>query len=143
MPTTFETIRTYVRAVLGDTDTNVIKFSDDNLNTHIRLVILRRDDPDIQEDGTSAVFTKTLTNKNIALMAYLVAESVIMNIPDTFSYKTPVLSVVRRGGIRQLLSHFEEQISEIEGGTFAFSEDQFIDAFIRGTERFVDEFSNA
>lgn len=143
MPTTFETIRGYVRSLLGDNDPNIFQFSDDVLNSHIRLVILRIDNSGIQEDGNTENFTATLSNKNIALMIYYVAESVIVNVPDTFSYKTPVLSVVRRGGTRQLLSHFEEQLSVIEGGTFSVSEDQFIDAFIRGTERFINEFSAA
>lgn len=143
MVTTFNELRTLIRPLVGDNDPNVQQYSNDVLNSHIRLVILRADDPDIQEIGTSEQFTKTLSNKNKALMVYLVAQSLISNVPGHFSYKTPVLSVVRRGGIPQLLAHLEEQIAAIEGGSFAASDDQFIDAFIRGTERFIDEFSNA
>ncbi len=140
---TFTTIRDFVRILVGDVDTVVTIYSDAVLNSHIRLVLITEDDTSVQESGSTEAFTLPLTNAQIALLVYRTARSLIVNMSDTFSYKTPVLAIMRRGGIRQLLSHIDEKIAEIGGGSIVFSQDTFMEALLDGTTRFINEFSDA
>ena len=141
--TNFKVIRDFVRAILGDTDADCYQYSDDVLNQNIRLTLLCYPDATVIEDGSLAVFTTVLSTKNKGLLSYMVAKGVIAPIDDHFSYKTPVISVVRKGGIKQLHSHIENKIGKINGGAFALSSDTDLEALINGTERFLDEFSTA
>lgn len=149
MATTFEEIRDYVRPLVGDNDASAFRYSDSVLNQHIRLIIIRTDDADIVEDTEAnegeEAFTLTLDNKDKALLAYRVAQSLIVHLPKEFSYRTPVLSVTRKGITQELLSHLEDQIIKLENGgsSIAISSDHFIEALINGTQRFIDEFSAA
>lgn len=141
--TTFQTIRDYVRVLVGDIEANVTVYSDAVINSHLRLVLISEDDAGVQESGNNETFVAVLTNAQTALLVYRTARSLIANIADTFSYKTPVISIVRRGGIRQLLAHLDSQISSISGGNFAFSQDTFMEALIDGTTRFMEELTDA
>ena len=142
MATEFKTIRDFVRPVLGDTDAQRLLYSDNTLNQHIRLLILKEDDPEIQE-GAEGEFATALTAKQKALTVYRTARSVLSGQPDEFSYKGPVMSASRKGGVLQLLAYIDRQISDIEGGETMVLYDTELDALLNGAYRFMQDLSDA
>jgi len=141
MSTNFSDLHDFVWAILGDNDSSNRQYSSSVLNTHIRLLVLGDDDYD--EVGETAVFDSSLTDNQKALLSYRTAKSIISNVPDHFSYKTAVLSVVRKGAIKQLLAHIDEMINAIEGGAFAVSIDTFIHDIVNYRDRYLDEYNDA
>ena len=141
MATQFTDLEPLIRTLLGDTDPQLVMFSDSVLDSHIRLRILTDDNPDVQEVGTSRTFTKDLTAAQKSLVILKVAKAVISPVPDTFSYRNPVTAVLRKGGTIQLLAYLDAQIEEVEGGNIKF--DTEIEAITNGALRFYQDYANA
>lgn len=142
MATTFKSLHCLIRAVLGDNDSQVLLFSDDTLNSHIRLRILADNNQDVQEDGELAVFTRDLTAQQKTLLILKVSKAIIAPVPDSFSFRNAVHSVSRRGGSLQLLSWLDEQIESVESDSYMKSDTE-ISAFINGALRFYNNYSEA
>jgi hypothetical protein len=141
MATQFTDIEPLIRTLLGDTDPQLVMFSDAVLDSHIRLRILTDDNPDVQENGATRIFTKDLTAAQKSLVILKVAKAVISPVPDTFSYRNPVTAVLRKGGTIQLLAYLDAQIEEVEGGNIKF--DTEIEAITNGALRFYSDYANA
>lgn len=142
MATSFKSLHTLIRAVLGDSDSQVLIYSDCVLDSHIRLRILTDNNQEAQEDGDSAIFTRDLTAQQKALLVIKVAKAIIAPSPDSFSYRNAVHAVSRRGGTLQLLSYLDEQLELLESdGYIKF--DSEITAMINGALRFYNNYSEA
>lgn len=141
MTTQFSELLPLIRTLLGDSDPQLVMFSDSVLNNQIRLRILTDNNPDVQEDGSSAVFMNELTATQKSLIILKVAKAVISPVPDTFSYRNPVTSVLRKGGTIQLLAYLDSQIDEVEGGNIRFDTD--IAAIVNGAFRFYRDYAKA
>ena len=143
MPTTFDEVRAFVRAITGDSDIQNYVYSDDALNQHIRLQIFGLNETLVQEDGLSQVFTQTLVGRSQAILAYRVARGLVSATPDYFQYSNPVMSAARRGGSRQLISHCEMMLSDLEpGGFLALKEDNEIFAYLTQVERWDRDYTD-
>jgi hypothetical protein len=139
--TQFQELRDLIRPLLGDADSRRRMFSDVVIDSHIRLRILTDNSLDVQEDGTSGVFTEELTAPQKALIIFKVARAIISPIPDSFAYRNPVHSVSRRGGSIQLIAYLDGQIEEVEGGNIRF--DTEITAILNGALRFYQDYADA
>lgn len=141
--TSFSDLYGFIRALLNDNDSTAYTYSDEVLNSHIRLLINAKDDPNIQEDGSTANFTKDLTAKQKALTTFRVALQIISGTPDEFSYKTPVISVKRKNGILYQRMWLEKSIAEAEGGGIGFSYDSDIDHYVNSATDYFDSLNAA
>lgn len=140
MATTFEEIRSYVRVILGDDDSQNYVYTDEALNQHIRLQVYALQNSGVQEDGSSESFTQTLLGVTIAELAYRVSKGVISGTPDFFQYRTPVMSATRSGSARQLIDHCEQMIGDLQGGFLALKEDNEIFALLSCVERWERDY---
>lgn len=144
MATTFESLRAFVRHALLDSDPAVLKYSNSLIDGHIRLQIMELDEDALTESSEgSGEFTETLSNKNKVRMILKTVLSIITPQDDHFSYKTPILSVVRKGGVSQLRSEIERRLTKVEGGMIAISSDTDLQAMINGVERYCNELGTA
>lgn len=143
MATSFETIRTFVRGILLDTDPNCYVYSDSALNGQIRWVIVFWNDSTVQESDTPEQFTITLTAKQQATLVLTIAKNIIAPQHDTFSYRTPITSVVRKGGIRQMYAHLEQQLAALNGGSIACASETDMTAIFNSLERWTDAYTEA
>lgn len=142
MATSFKSLHTLIRAILGDSDSQVVMYSDCVLDSHIRLRILTDNNQEVQEDGESANFTKDLTSQQKALLVFKIAKAIIAPVPDSFSYRNAIHSVSRRGGTLQLLSYLDEQIESLEDGGYLKFDTEII-AMLNGALRFYNNYSEA
>lgn len=142
--TTFAELYPMIRVLLGDTDTQVVMFSDAVLNSHIRLRIMTDNDLNVQEDGTSAIFTAVLTATQKALIILKVAKALISPVANKFSYRNVVHSVSREGGSQQLLAYLDDQIIELESSNGSLMRfDTEIAAILNGALRFQRDYQAA
>lgn len=141
MTTQFSDLYPLIRVLLGDNDDQNRMYSDQVLASQIRLRILTDDDLSVQEDGSSTIFTESLTAQQKALIILRAAKAIIAPVPNEFSYRSPVHSVSRRGGSIQLLSYLDEQIDTVEGGNIRM--DTEITAILNGAIRFYNDYAVA
>ncbi len=144
MATAFSDLYPLVRTILADNDPQRIMYSDGVIDSQIRLRILTDNDLNVQESGSTKIFTTDLTPTQKALIILQVAKAIIVPLSNEFSYRNPVHSVSRKGGVLQLLSNLDEQISELEnsnGKLIRF--DTEISAILNGALRFYGDYSNA
>jgi hypothetical protein len=144
MTTTFAELYPLIRVILGDTDLQVIRYSDAVLASQIRLRLLTDNYSDVQEDGNSATFAAELTANQKALIVLKVAKAIVAPMANSFSYRNPVQSVSRSGSTVQLLAYLDEQISDLEssvGKTIRF--DTEIAAILNGALRFYSDYADA
>jgi hypothetical protein len=141
MATAFADLHPFMRALLGDHDAQVRLFSDDVLNSHIRLRLLST--PDIQESGSTAQFTTDLTPTQKAILIYQSCKSVIAHMPNKFSFRTPVHAGSREGGIAQLMAYIDSQLAELDGGVLVLRYDTELTAILNGADRFYDNWTAA
>lgn len=140
--TTFSEIRGYIRAIVGDYDSECFQYSDSVLNSHIRLTILIENDPLIAE-GSSEEFDRELTNEQKAKVSLKSSLNLISPMPDTFSYRNPITSVTRKGGIRQLTARINTLLSELNGGALAIAYESDFEAMINSFEKFTRDLQAA
>lgn len=143
MATSFSDLHSGVRHILGDTDPIVKVYSNDVIDEHIRLVILFENDATLLENGSTKEFTTTLSGTQKAIVILKSAQSIVAPTPDEFSYKSPVLSVRRKGAMSRLWSYLDGQIRELEGGSFPVESEGELAAYLNGLSRFSDEQDDA
>jgi hypothetical protein len=145
MATKYADLHPYIRAVLGDTDASMYRYADSVLNQHIDLVILVLADLTIVKAVgiTPPEFTQDLGANQQGTVVFKAARNIIAPQPDEFSYRTPVLSVVRKGQSRQLLLHIDTIIAELEGGSIYLRSDGELTALTNAVERFDDNLTDA
>lgn len=144
MSTTFAEIRSYVRTVVGDFNAMVPMYENDAIDSQIRLVILVLNVTDIQE-GLTGEFTDDLTSSEKAKVIFRTALGLIAPRESEFSYKSPVLSVTRKGGTARLYQYLMDLLLGIDSGgnRFAISSETDLVAMINGANRFLNEYSDA
>lgn len=144
MPTTFEQIRAYVRTIIGDTNPIVPMYTNEILDGQIRFVILTINSDDIQE-GVSGEFTDDLTASEKAKVSLRVALGLVAPRESEFSYKSPVLSVTRKGGTNRLYQYLMDLLLGIDtgGNRFAISSETDLEAMLNGANRFLNEYTDA
>lgn len=150
MATNFSEVRDYIRAAVLDLDTNIQIYSDNALDSQLRFEMLLRnaspygtDDPCfyVQETppvGSTDTFLTDLTAQQKAILALRCAVRIISGKPDDFSYKTPALSVARKGQSRALQFDLEAALASVLGGRFAIASDTDFGALIQSYNRFVN-----
>jgi hypothetical protein len=144
MPTSFSEIRGYIRTVVGDINPVVPMYSNDILDAQIRFVILTINSTDIQE-GLEGYFTDDLTPAEKAKVTIRVALGLIAPRESEFSYKTPVLSVTRKGGTSRLYQYLMDLLLNIDtgGNRFSISSETDLEAMLNGANRFLNEYTDA
>lgn len=143
MATTFDTIASFVRPVLGDSDTENWVYSQDAIFQHIRLWTMTTNDPELQEDASDPTkFTRDLTPTQKAVCIFSVAKGLLSPVPNFFAYRTPVQSGTRSGATVQLLTWIEEQLGKLNGGFFPISSDDELHAILLGPQRFLVQFND-
>lgn len=145
MATTFDSVHIYTRTILGDKDSQNYRYATTTLDTWLRLEIIRRQDAGVQEDGSSRQFTTDLSSVDQAILAYRVARGIISGTPDFFQYRTPVMTVSRKGASKQMLSYIDRQLSDLEGvgGFLALQEDNEIAASWNWYDRWWRDWNDA
>lgn len=144
MATTFADLYTYIRTILGDTDSVVVVYLDNVLDQQIRLALATDPlDLNLEESGTTKTFTKTLTLTEQATMSFLVARALAANLDNEFSYKTPVHSVRRKGGAANLRSYIAEMIDELSGGNVIINEEGELSLYLNYHDRYCDDYTQA
>lgn len=142
MATELKEIRDFVRTVLGDSDAQRLLYADATIDSHIKLLIIKEDDPEIQV-GAVGYFATDLTANQKALTVYKTARSILSPQPDKFSYRSPVMAVSRSGGVMQMLAHIERNIADLEGGVLKLAVDTELDAMVNGGYRFINDMQAA
>lgn len=145
MATSFSSIRRLQRAFLGDSDSRKYRYTDDVLNEHIRVMTTILDDSSIVEDGETETFTTDLSNKNKLRIAIRSSLNVIAPQADSFSHKSPVFAVSRKGGIDALRRHLTDLLFDIENGgrKFACAVDYSMDALVNEAIRNIESLDHA
>lgn len=148
MATAFDEIAGFVRAVLGDTDSENFVYTQDAIEQHIRLLILTQNGmlesaSFLENPLSTGNFTGTLTAKAKVLCIFSVAKGLISPVPNFFSYRTPVQSASRSGHTLQLLAWIDENLSKLRGGSFPISSDDELQAIILGPSRFWNQYNAA
>lgn len=144
MATQFKEIRSLARAIMLDVDDQNFMYPDAVIDSHIKLIVMVENKTTIQmpdEETTPPAFTATLTPTDKALLAYLVARSIISPNPDYFTYKSPVLTVARAGGTIQLLNQIQRQLDQLQGGFLALKEDNELWALVNGPVRWARDWN--
>ena len=143
MATKFEDIRGFMRTALGDTDEDAYCYPDEVLNSHIRLSLMVMNDQTIQENGRSEEFTADLLPNQQALVIYKSARGIIAGTPDHFSWRTPVLSIVRERGASTLRSYYDQILTKLEGRLSVASSLSDLDEMVQGTLRYTLAYSRS
>lgn len=143
MATEVKEVRDFVRTVLGDSDSQRLLYSDATIDGHIKLLLIKENDHEIQVSPVPGEFTNDLTPTQKALTIYRTALSILSGQPDQFFYKSPVMSVSRKGGVLQLIAFINKQIADLQGGTIALAYDTELDAMINGSWRFLQDLQAA
>lgn len=141
--TSFSDLYPYVRAILGDSDSQKQLYSDQAIDSHIKLQIALKNSPDIQQDGTDLHFTTDLSLSQQAVMALRIAKAILAPQADTFAYRTPAISVSRKGGVFQLMRYIDEQLIVLEGGATILRYETEIHAIVNHAHRFLESWTHA
>jgi hypothetical protein len=111
------------------------------LNSQIRLTILKFSSSDDYsgeyDEGSSEYFSNDLTQKQKLSVSLNSAIRILRGNPDQFEWKSPVMTVKRKGGVHELAEKLQEMLSDAEGGRFAINIDTDIDAIIQSFERYT------
>jgi hypothetical protein len=143
MPTTFQVVRDLIRSALLDNDLEALLYSDSALDGQIVFHVSLTDDPIYALNSASTAFAGELTNLQKALIAIKIAIYILSSQPESFSYRSPVLSVSRTGHNRNLLARLETLKDEIEGGVFAIAIDTDFDALVQSLDRYLAAYDQA
>jgi hypothetical protein len=145
MATSFDDVHGFVRPILGDVNSQNYRYAQSTLDAWLRLAIITEDKAGIQENGTSRTFTEDVSNKDQAILAYSVARGIISGTPDFFQYRTPVMTVARKGASQQMISHIDRQLGDLRGvgGFLALQEDNEIKASLNWYDRFWRDWEEA
>lgn len=145
MATSFDDVHSQIRVILGDVDSQNYRYAVTTLDEWLRLIVTAEQNAGIQENGTSRVFTEDLSKVDQAILAYSVARGIISGTPDFFQYRTPVMTVARKGASQQMLSFIDRQLANLQGvgGFLALYEDNEIAAAWNWFDRFWNDFEDA
>lgn len=143
MATTFADLAPLIRAALGDYDAQSFLYSDDAINSQLRLLIMTMNDSTFQENGQSFAFTTDLAVKQKAQAIFKVAIAMCSPQSNYFSYRTPIQSVTRSGGAMQLLAWLQGQLDLVNGGAFAIACDDELSAMLQGPRRYTEALDQA
>lgn len=141
--TAFSELHPFIRVVLGDTDKLKAMYSTDVLNQHLRLLVLQQSIPEYQESGKTAKFVTELTPIQKAKLIYSVAKAIVSQMPQSFSYRTPVFSISRSGMAAQLMAWIDEQLGLIDGGVSPIEYDTELSAILNSSIRFYNAYAHA
>lgn len=137
MEATFTNIRRMMRAVLDDTDPQAYSYSDEVLNQHVELNALLMG---LETDANGVV--GSVERATFSLIFLKSCESIIVGVPDSFSYKGPVISASRSGVATKTLSWITSAIIAINAGRLmAWSGE--LDAMYSFPHRYIDEITKA
>jgi len=145
MATTFSSLYGFIRAILGDRDPVRVMYSDDVLDQHISLAAMMLMDSAVvvDEESDPLAFTTTLSTTNKGIVVLEAALTILGPNSEYFSYRTPIHSVTRSGGVNSIISWIEDRLGDLRGGRFAFTADNELIALVNGAERFIDAFDEA
>lgn len=110
MSTPFSELYQLVRAVIGDNDVDFQSYSDDVIEQHFTLLSLEHSEWPLDSIDQFADLT-SLEKARVVLHA---AHALIGPAPNNFSYRTPILSVARTGGINGTLLDIERRLANLE-----------------------------
>ena len=153
MGTTLTQIRGYIRAAVQDYDANCYLYSDAALNQQIDLTILELSfDPNnsssesiaasYEQDGDGN-FVNNLTIQQKLVLGISTAIRLLSGVPNEFSWRSPAMSVTRKGGVMQLLDRLQDMLSSALGGKFALETDTDFNAIIQGFDRYIKDYDRA
>jgi hypothetical protein len=145
--TSFEEVRDFIRAAVLDMDETNLIYTDNALDSQIRWELnLRQSSPygnndkcNLLAEGDRSYFTSILTPIQKSILSLRCAIRLISSKPEDFSYKTPVMSIARKGQTRELLEDLRRSLADVEGGRFAVASDTDFSALIQSYNRFVND----
>lgn len=115
--TTLESLRPYLRHLLGDRDAAVYQYSDANLDAGVRTVVAMGLVSGYAVSGDGQSVTPTLSDPNaLALLLYETVRSFVVSQPDSFSFKTRGFSQ-SQGAWKVFLSELDQRVHEMRNGT--------------------------
>lgn len=126
-----------------DSDKECPIYSDDALDSQIDLTALLLNDDAYASTGKE--FTATLTSQQQAIVSLECAIRILSGMPDDFSWKSPVLTVLRRNMKRDLLDKLTELLDFVRNGNsmFAIAVDTDFDAIVQSIDRHIHSLDNA
>lgn len=144
MATTLAEIRSLIRAAVLDTDSENLMYGNDALNGQIafQMVALRVEQPNgpyVLADASN--FTSVLTPLQSLRLALPIALRLVSGTPNEFSHRSPVLTVSRKGGQRELAESIEALIDEVEGNRCPITVDNEFNAIAQYCNRFINDFN--
>jgi len=145
MSVPFSDLRSYIRSALLDDDTVFNLYSDSTINSQLRFSNLRYGFT-IQEISGDFEFIEDLTSIQIIKMTIAIALRMIAGRPSEFSYKSPILSVVRKFQKSDLIIFLQDMLDEASsggGGRFSMSRYTSIDSMSQEIQLFFNEFSDS
>ena len=138
MSTPFTAIYPLIRALLEDTNTERRTYSNEVLDQQIifAATFIGVDDLTGLYDQTVALtFDGDLTKKQKLLLALEIATRIVGGRNTEFSHRSPILSVVRKGGRSDLLMKFDEMTRLLNGDDFVLETDTDLDTLFNQHSR--------
>lgn len=153
MATLLSQIRSYIRAAVQDYDSNCYIYSDQALNQQIDLTILELSfDPnnpqnesisDAYAQDVDGNFVNTLTIQQKLVLGISTSIRLLSGTPNEFAWRSPAMSVSRKGGVNQLLDRLQDMLSSAYGGKFALETDTDFNAIIQAFDRYISDYDRA
>jgi len=126
-----------MRAVLDDTDSQAYVYSNEALDQHVELNALLMG---LETDANGIV--GSVERSVFSLIFLKSCESILVGVSDSFSYKGPVISGSRSGGVAKTLSWITNAIRAIDAGKLmAWSGE--LDTLYKFPCRYIDELTKA
>lgn len=111
MSVPFSDLYKYIRAAVGDYDTNFPLYANATLDAQLALLALER--PDIWPLESENAF-QDLEPQQKARISLYAARYLLSPGSNAFSYRTPVLSVSRAGGPAETVAQIDKRLAALE-----------------------------
>jgi hypothetical protein len=146
MATTFANIRSLIRAAVLDTDSENPAYTNEALNSQINLQMLSLQVE--QPSGpfflaSAETFTSDLSALDSLRLALRAALLIVGGTAQEFSHRSPVLTVSRKGGARELGSRIEELLDDIEGNRCPIAVDNEFNVMAQYCYRYINGINDA
>lgn len=140
MGTAYSDLYGYIRAVLGDTNSQRQIYSSSTLDQHITLVsFMHSDRLPVTTEGN---FDNALTSAEKAEVILEVCRSIVSPQNNEFFYKAPTHSVSRKGGPAQQIAWIDMSLRKLRAARLVGYHSE-VDAILQGPDVFCDVLDRA
>jgi hypothetical protein len=144
MATTFTKFYPYARTLLGDTG-RVNLYSNDQLDLAIRLGLLEEEDFEETNltfaSGDREIIPDVTDKVDIFRISVRAGLAMVRPTAGQNSYRTPVLSVSRGGGLDSLAVKLETMLNKLTGAKSDVDGDTDLDKWLTGMDAFINKMS--